>query len=72
MAVLDRAGVRPIGRREEEKPEQRLDPTAYAAEKPAVIEAGLRLIVEGAKRGAASCNRAASQPDGRDPSDLYA
>jgi hypothetical protein len=55
VAVLDRAGIRPIDRPEPE-PEQRpaLDPRAYLPEELAIVEAALKLIVEGsaARRGA--------------------
>ena len=48
IAVLDRAGVRPIDKPEPE-PEQRqkFDPRRYSAEDLAVIEAGLRLQLAG-------------------------
>ena len=48
IAVLDRAGVKPIDKPELE-PEQRpaFDPRAYSAEDLAVIEAGLRMMLTG-------------------------
>lgn len=55
VAVLDRAGIRPIDRPKPE-PEQRpaFDPRAYLPEELAIVEAALKLIVEGsaARRGA--------------------
>ena len=59
VAVLDRAGIRPIDRPEPE-PEQRpaFDPRAYLPEELAIVEVVLKLMVEGrgqARRRPRSC-----------------
>jgi hypothetical protein len=63
IAVLDRAGVKPIDKPELE-PEQRpaFDPRAYSAEDLAVIEAGLRMMLTG---GSAAPKAEIVAPSGR-------
>jgi hypothetical protein len=61
IAVLDRAGIRPIEKPEEDpQPKRRFDPDRYSFKELDLIEAALKLIVQGRgdepAKGGASCN----------------
>jgi hypothetical protein len=64
VAVLDRAGVRPIDKPEEEKPGQgpAFDPEKYTREELAVIKLALQLMISGSRDASKAAKRTS---DGR-------